>query len=172
MEDTRFALLYRKYYWRVVRYFVFAFRVDEEDARDLTHDTFVRSFEAREQYRGDAEWGYLERIAQRVGLNRVRSRGTVKHGVEPLRFEDLELEPAGEDLDAADRVDGARRRKALHDAIAALPPRQRQCLQLHLEGFSRDEIARVLRVKPETVKSQLSDATRTLHRTLGKDNHR
>ncbi len=56
----------------------------------------------------------------------------------------------------------ALRRMHLHDAIAALPEVQRHTIQLWLDGFTYADIARVLGISPDAVRSRLRDARRTV----------
>jgi DNA-directed RNA polymerase specialized sigma24 family protein len=93
----------------------------------------------------------------------VRRSATVK-------IVDLEnsAEPAFE-RDHAESEDIVLRRRRVHDAIAALPSAQRQCIQLWLDGFKYDEISRALKTSPESVKTGLRDAKRHLRDLLASD---
>lgn len=173
VNDDRFQSLYRKYYRRMVRYFVRAFRVSEEDAEELTQDTFMRFLDAMDEYRGDAEWGFLETTAFRVGLNRVRSKKTLKRHAVMVDLDDPEIgrEPvANPEPDYVERQEKAEQRRRLYREIDELPPGQRQCVRLQLQGFKFHEIARALRISMDAVKSRLRDARRTLRAKLGDDN--
>jgi len=165
-----FKTLYQKYFRKVVRFFVRAFNVSEEDAQDLAQDAFIRFYRAISEYRGDAEWAYLERIARNVGLNRVRTMSTRRRGAFTVDLDDPEVRqelaaPAGPDF--AERQQLADRLRRLHEAIAQLPVGQQQCIQLRLDGFKYDEIARCLRISLDAVRSRLRDALRTLRAKLG-----
>lgn len=174
-HDEQFEALYRKYRRRMIAFFLRAFRVTEEDAEELTQDTFARFFEALDEYRGDAEWAYLEKIARNVGYNRVRAITAVKRGsgLKVVEIDDpnqFTAEPAAPpEPDYAERQDQALRRKRLYDAIAALPAGQRQCLQLWLDGFQYNEIAPILRISQDAVKSRIRDAKRLLRERLGEE---
>jgi RNA polymerase sigma-70 factor (ECF subfamily) len=173
-NDDRFHVLFVKYYRRVVVFFVRGFHLSDDDARDLAQDTFTRFFQAMDEYRGEAEWAFLEEIARNVGLNRVRSLNTAKRRGRTMNIDDPDVArrvpaaPSGPDY--ADRQHHANQRQRLHDAIAQLPSGQRQCVQLWLEDFKYDEIAKTLRISPDAVKSRLRDAKRLLRERLGDDN--
>jgi RNA polymerase sigma-70 factor (ECF subfamily) len=172
-NDDRFQALYRKYYKRMVRFYVISFRVTEEDAEELTQDAFFRFLEAMDEYRGDAEWAYLEVIARNVAYNRIRSQKTAKRGAETVDIHDRNVmpEPAAPALpDYAQREEAALRSKRLRDAIAALPPGSRECMQLWLDEFTYDEIATFLRITVDAVKSRLRDARKMLRAKLGDPN--
>lgn len=169
-SDERYKALYQKYWWRIVRFLMRAFRLSEDDAEDLAQDVFLRVFRTIEDYRGDAEWAFLEVTARNLGLNRVRGLSTQKRKGEKVEIDDpnVRFEPAAaEGPDYADRENEALRRKRLHDAMRALPDGQRQCLQLYLDDFSYEEIARALRISTDAVKSRLRDAKKLLRARLG-----
>jgi RNA polymerase sigma factor (sigma-70 family) len=172
-NDDRFQSLYRKYYRRMVRFYVGSFRVSEEDAEELTQDAFCRFLEAMDEYRGDAEWAYLEAIARNVAYNRIRSRNTAKRGAETVDIDDRNAmpepaAPAGPDY--AEREEAALRSKLLREAIAELPAGSRECIQLWLNDFKYDEIAKFLGITLDAVKSRLRDAKKMLRARLGDGN--
>jgi RNA polymerase sigma factor (sigma-70 family) len=172
-NDDRFQALYRKYYKRMVRFYVLTFRVSEEDAEELTQDAFFRFLEAMDEYRGDAEWAYLETIARNVAYNRIRSQKTAKRGAETVDIHDrnaIPEPPAPSGPDYAQREEAALRSKQLRDAIAALPTGSRECIQLWLNEFTYDEIAKFLRITVDAVKSRLRDAKKILRARLGDTN--
>jgi RNA polymerase sigma-70 factor, ECF subfamily len=172
-NDDRFQALYRKYYKRMVRFYVLSFRVTEEDAEELTQDAFFRFLEAMDEYRGDAEWAYLETIARNVAYNRIRSQKTAKRGADTVDIDDRNCVPepvAPAEPDYAQRQEDARRSKLLRDAIAELPAGSRECIQLWLNDFKYDEIARFLGITLDAVKSRLRDAKKILRARLGDNN--
>src|SRR5436189_145089 len=170
-RHERFKTLYQKYYWRVVRFYVRAFRFAEEDAEELAQEAFLRFYEAMDEYRGDAEWGFFESVARNVAYKRIRSRKTQKRNAKTVEIDDPELTanepPAPEQPDYAERQEAALRRKRLYDAISSLPNGQRECVLLWLDDFKYDEIARALRTTMDAVKSRLRDAKRQLRAKLG-----
>jgi RNA polymerase sigma-70 factor (ECF subfamily) len=172
-NDDRFQSLYRKYYKRMVRFYVLSFRVTEEDAEELTQDAFFRFLEAMDEYRGDAEWAYLETIARNVAYNRIRSQKTAKRGAETVDIHDRNAIPepaAPAEPDYAQREETALRSKRLRDAIAGLPTGSRECIQLWLNEFTYDEIAKFLKITVDAVKSRLRDAKKILRAKLGDAN--
>jgi RNA polymerase sigma-70 factor (ECF subfamily) len=173
-NGDRFNALYAKYYRRIIYFYVRAFRLPEEDAEELAQDTFLKFFEAMDEYRGEAEWAFLETIARNVAFNRLRALHTAKRSAKTINIDDPEFgrqEPAAPpEPDYADRQQEALRKKLLNDAIAHLPAGQRQCIQLWLEDFSYVEIGKALRVSLDAVRSRLRDAKRLLRERLGDDN--
>jgi RNA polymerase sigma-70 factor (ECF subfamily) len=169
-DNELFRSLYEKYYRRMIRMYVYAFRLPEEDAEELAQEAFIRFYEAMDEYRGEAEWAFLETIARRVAFNRIRSLATAKRGAKTVAIDDPKeftepAAPAGPDY--AERQMEAMRRKQLHDAIETLPSGQKLCVQLLLDGFKYEEIARTLRITLDAVRSRLRDARRELRSRLG-----
>ena len=69
------------YYNRLVA-FIRQIGFELEDARDLAQDVFIRVFEHRDDYRGEAKWNFLEQVARRLAYNAIRDRKAAKrHGV-------------------------------------------------------------------------------------------
>jgi RNA polymerase sigma factor (sigma-70 family) len=170
MSDDRFEAIYRRHYARVWRYFR-SNRISDDEAHDLAQDTFKRLYERMNQIRNDDPWPFLATIAKTILLNRVRARLTQKRNAWMVEIDDPDLsfaEPAAaEEPDYAEREAEEARRSRLRAAIASLPPGQRECLRLRLEGFSYDEITKILGITLDAVRSRLRDATRTLREQLG-----
>jgi RNA polymerase sigma-70 factor, ECF subfamily len=173
-DRERFKALYAKYFRKVVAMYVRAFRIPEEDAKDLAQDAFLRFFEALDDYRGDAEWAFLETIARNVAYNNIRSRSAARRGggAHHLALEDIPpgREPAAASKpDYADREAGKFIRKRVREAVAELTPGQQQCVNLWAEGFKYKQIASILGISVDAVKSRLRDAKKHLKKRLGED---
>lgn len=146
----------------VSRVFNLAFRVcgDEEQARDLTQEAFIRVFSRLSSFRGDAAlstWVYrvtLSVAMNAVRRNRGRDRETDFDSVEPIA--DDRVADAEPDL-----------KERLHTAIDALPEIYRRTLVMHdIEGFTHVDIAAALGVAVGTSKSRLSFARAQLRTML------
>jgi RNA polymerase sigma-70 factor (ECF subfamily) len=169
-ESERFRSLYEKYFSVVVAFFRRQ-GIDPDTARDLAQDTFLRMYQAFDQYRGEAEWAYIRTLAQRILFNVYRDRNASKRTASILSIEDeppgLESLSSGEDLHAAyvDRELAAR----LRSAVTNLPDGMRAVVGLFLNGESYEEIAKSLRISVPAVKSRLRDARRVLREHLAGD---
>ena len=119
---------------------------------------------------GDAEWAFFETIARNLAYNKIRSQKTAKRGAKTVSIDDpgLNHDPAAPDEpDYAERQHDALRKQQLRDAITALTSGQRECIQLRLDEFTYEEIAKILRVSVDAVKSRLRDAKKILRERLG-----
>lgn len=167
-RDDTFDSLYRRFYKRMIRFFM-QFRVSEEDAQDLTSETFMRMYRSLREYRGDAEWAYLEAIARNVLYNNVRARTTQKRGAPTESLSDQVVERADltNNPDYVAMMARREQQKRLYATIRELPARQRESIRLWLLGYTYEESARVLRTSADAVKSAIRDGKKALHAKLG-----
>jgi RNA polymerase sigma factor (sigma-70 family) len=171
-REERFESLYRRHYARVFRWYVVKWRLADDEAHDLAQDVFASVYKNMDQYRGDAEWAFLEKIARNLLYNRNRALHTAKRKGDHVPIDTPELADrlaASPEPDYAERELDALQRKQLREAIAALPEGMRQALELWLQDYSYAAIRQVLRITPDAVKSRLRDARKLLQERLGPD---
>lgn len=144
------------------------------DAQDLVQETLLRAYRKWDQFEGRADpKTWLYRIASRVCLRMRRRRAG-----QPVHIESLDQDPAFAektmvDLDAlarqSEEPDESTAMPRLRDAIMTLPPEFRVVLVLkELAGLSVEDVARVLGIKPQTVKTRLHRARMRLRAQLAK----
>ena len=175
-EDGR-RLVYGKYLRRVQRFFEKK-GASPEEAPDLTQDTFLRVFrgEAQLENRTQLE-AWIFEIARNVWLNALRDRATLKRTAILVPLE--ESRPDGEEREVEDPAFAVGEQDALTSAItreqleilqrslAELPEQMRQCVRLRLkDGLKYKEIAAIMRISIETVKSHLNQAKKRLRGLL------
>ena len=133
---------------------------DEEMARDLTQDTFVRVFQKLSTFRGDAAIAtWIHRIAVSVALNAIRKERRFKR-----TSEDLDV---ANELPAPPNAVEPDLRARLASAIAALPESCRVSVILHdIEGYTHAEIGQMLGIAEGTSKARLFDARTRLRKAL------
>jgi RNA polymerase sigma-70 factor (ECF subfamily) len=170
MSDDDFESIYRKHYARVWRYFR-SNSISDDEAHDLAQDTFKRLYERKDQIRNADPWPFLATIAKTILLNRIRARQTQKRSARMVDIDDPDLmfaEPAAPpERDYADREADEALWTRVRATIASLPQGQRECLRLWIEGLQYDEIAKILGISMDAVKSRLRDAKRCLREQLG-----
>lgn len=122
-----------------------------QEAEDAVQDAFLRYLEKRPELRDE---GHARAWLLTVCANGCKSR---------LRA--VKRHPVTELLDIYPAPDGDSREVA--EAVLALPANQRAAVHLfYYEGYSTEEIARILGQRPGTVRSHLSRARETLRREL------
>ena len=129
---------------------------DRHLAEDAAQETYLRVFRSLHTFRlGECFEAWLIRIAVNVCFDLARKRGPL-----PLPMDTLDvLEGDAAPMGAEDAVLLRQRRALVRKAVAQLPPSERAALVLHdLEGLSTEEVARILGVRPVTIRSQVSAA--------------
>ena len=126
------------------------------EAEEIAQETFLRAHRALGEFRGEARLGtWLYAIASRLCLNRLAAASR-RHEVPDDTA--LQQQPA-EGADAAAVLEQRELQAALHDAVAALPEERRIVVVLRdLEGLAYEEIAEVLGLPLNTVRSRLHRA--------------
>jgi len=148
---------------------------DYEEAADLTSDTFLQALRHLEQFRAEASpFTWLYRIAVNQCKNHFRRKG-VRDRAHAFSLDDQSgLAPDAEQRELADwsqsparLVEAGELQRLIQEGIAELPLESREVLVLRdLQGLSYQEIAEVLDIAPELVKSRLFRARAGLRQRL------
>jgi RNA polymerase sigma-70 factor (ECF subfamily) len=132
---------------------------DDEEARELVQDVFVRAWERLTTFRGQAALAtWLHRLGVNVVLEHLRSSRR-----------DANRLITGDDESFGTRTPGAQdeSRMDLDAAVARLPGGARAVFVLHdIEGYSHDEISQMTGIAPGTARAQLFRARRALMKLL------
>jgi RNA polymerase sigma-70 factor, ECF subfamily len=130
-----------------------------ETAEDLLQDTFVQALMGLDRLEMAASpRAWLFAIARHLGINAVNRRRN--------------LLPLADDV-AATVSPADPRRQDMREAIAALPEKPRETLELRLgNALSYEEIAQVLGLPIGTVRSRLHAAVKALRQSLGQEDVR
>ncbi|MFF4418582.1 RNA polymerase sigma factor [Streptosporangium sp. NPDC001559] len=163
-----FAALFDRYAGMLYRYV--SRRLGPETAEDLVGETFLVAFDRRRRY----DLAYADARPWLFGIvTKLLSR---HHRTEAARYRALRRSP-GEGVveNPADRVaaevTALACRPVLAEALAGLPPRDRDVLLLIAWGdLSYEEAARSLGVPVGTVRSRLNRARRKVRAALGETN--
>lgn len=138
---------------------VYRFARDPDRAADWTQETFVKVFDRLRDFRGDSALGtWIGSIAISVALSGVRR--AMKHDRREADL--LPDHPAAETRNADPDL-----RERISAAIAQLGEHYRTVFLLHdLEGYTHEEIGRMLGVETGTSKARLSRARARLREAL------
>jgi RNA polymerase sigma-70 factor (ECF subfamily) len=133
---------------------------DEQQARELVQDAFVRAWERLTSFRGHSSLAtWLHRLAVNVVLERLRSS---KRDALRMIDDPDDATFGGRTIDG--QLDA---RMDIDSAMAQLPAGARSVFELHdRQGYSHDEIAQMLGIAPGTARAQLFRARRALTRLL------
>jgi len=143
---------------------------DYEEAADLTQETFISAYRAREQFRGDSRvYTWLYRIAHNHCKNRFKQRDRQREAEGPSIDAGADFGPEGESAAPYEIADWTyspelllqrKELKALVDrAINGLASEYKVVLILReVESLSYNEIAEVTGLTLEAVKTRLNRA--------------
>ncbi len=147
LSDHAFAELYRRHKADIYTYCLRMMGRDEERAKDLFQEVFIRAYERAAQFRSEVNSdgtegnvrGWLYTIARNLCLNALRTRRPV---------DSIELHPtlANQDRSLAPEYDEEQHflRERIESAVAALPVEFREAFVLReFDGFSYAHIARM-----------------------------
>jgi RNA polymerase sigma factor (sigma-70 family) len=125
---------------------------NQQDAEDLTQETFVRVFRSLAEYTPGTFEGWLHRITTNLFLDLVRRRQRIRFDALPEDTERLAgRERSPEQVYADLHLD-----PDVQNALDGLPPDFRAAVVLcDIEGLSYEEIAATLGIKLGTVRSRI-----------------
>src|SRR3989442_9312030 len=121
-DAKAFEALVRRYQ-RSVLTIARRFAADLDDAEDLAQRAFINAAERAGGWRGGSFKSWLFRIVINLAKNHLRDTARFDRSAEA---QDREAPPTS--ADAHQRLEEAERQKALREAIARLPRRQREVL--------------------------------------------
>jgi RNA polymerase sigma-70 factor (ECF subfamily) len=132
-----------------------------EDAADLTQEAFLRAYRAIRSFRGESAFStWLYRIA----VNVCRTFRTTRRWHEELT-ESAAVVSGGEVLERMQRLE---RTRAVRDAVARLPAKQKATLVLKVyQDLTHEQVAAILGTSVGTAKANLFHALANLRRLLG-----
>lgn len=134
---------------------------DETEAEDVAQETFIRVWKAAPRWRsGEARVStWMCRIAINLCYDRLRKRRDVLTGTLPERADEApDQEAAMSRAETGDRI---------ADAMAKLPERQRQAIELvHFQEMSNIAAAELMQVSVEAMESLLARGRRKLKALL------
>ena len=151
-------LVYR--YDRNVLSIALKYAVDEDDAKDLYQEVFIRVYRGLKNFRFQSEFStWLFRITTNVCLTyKSRSRYHLKVSIDnEIESEENEFRPKEEIVYEGSSPEeissGADLEELVNSAVESLSPKQKMTFILkHYEGYKIREIAEIMNCKEGTVK--------------------
>jgi RNA polymerase sigma-70 factor (ECF subfamily) len=133
------------------------FARDEDDAEDLAQRAFINASQRAASWRGGSFKSWLFRIVVNLAKNHLRDTARFDRG------EDSSSEHPPVEASAEHRIEAAQRSRALREAVARLPRRQREVLLLRIDGdLPFAEIARTLGITEVNAKVNFHHAVQKL----------
>jgi len=165
-------LVYR--YDRSVLSIALKYSNNEDDAKDLYQEVFIRVYRSIKGFRFQSEFStWLFRITTNVCLTyKSRSKEHLRVSIDKdFDLEENEFSTTKELVyygsSPEEIVSGANLGDIVNAAVESLSPKQKMTFVLkHYEGYKIREIAEMLNCKEGTVKKYLFDATKNLRKKL------
>ncbi|RLB64796.1 MAG: RNA polymerase subunit sigma [Deltaproteobacteria bacterium] len=146
---------------------------DENDARDIVQEAFLRVYRSLERFKGGSSFfTWLYRIVTNLAIDLMRkpARREAELFENPNISEDAEAFPFLARIEGANPLDVVRRREIaerIQTALDALPPYHRAVIIMReVEGMSYQEMAEAMEVSKGTIMSRLFHARQKLQRAL------
>lgn len=147
--------------------FALRFLNNEEEAKDVVQEVFIRVWNGREQMNEVQNWeAWCMRITKNLSLDRIRSM-TRK---QTQSIEDT-FDVKNESLTPHESTEADESMQRINQLISGLPEKQRQIIHLRdVEGYSYNEICDILQLDMNQVKVNLFRARNTVREKLIKIN--
>ncbi len=146
---------------------------EREDALDISQEAFLKAYHSLHSFRGESKFSvWLYRIVSNTCLDFLRERKR-RAEVPLVRGDDEdeeEREIPDESLSPETLYERSLTREAVRRGLLSLPEDQRKILLLReIQGFSYEEIGKILSLESGTVKSRIFRARRKLCEFLSED---
>ena len=149
--------------------FRFAFRIlgNEEEAKDVVQEVFIRVWNGREKMNEVENWeAWCMRITKNMSLDRIRISN--RRNTHPIA-EGFDIRQEG--LTPHEKTELRESMESVSLLIASLPEKQRQVIHLRdVEGYSYNEICEILELDMNQVKVNLFRARNAVREKLTKMN--
>ena len=162
-DDRAYDELYHRHARRLMGFFYRQTGGDETLAADLTQDTFMRVWTARDKFSGSSFHTWLLTIGYNLLKNHYR------HSEHEKDYESFAMQTQEEtgDNDIIDQLDQQAFDEALGRLLEKMPPESRMLFSLRFEEeLTVPQIAVVMAIAEGTVKSRLHILTQSLKQKL------
>tara|TARA_B110000046_G_scaffold26273_1_gene26175 strand:- start:4 stop:585 length:582 start_codon:yes stop_codon:yes gene_type:complete len=160
-QEDVFNAMYRRLLGVCARY-----AKDDDDAKDILQNGFIKVFKSIENYKGDGSFeGWIKRIVINTAIDSYRRKK-----VKPVVVDSELTDRVGTNMEDEVEDDSIYQKipiKVVLDSVQKLSPAYRTVFNLYvLEGYNHNEIAEMLEIGIGTSKSNLSKARLNLRKML------
>ena len=160
LDEPAFEKLFRDYFTSLM---AFSRRIlgDEDDAREVVHQVFIKLWERRSEIDLSTSLkSYLFTAVNNRSLNMIRDR---------RKFSSEEVPERVGEWDVSAQLESMELEEQIHKVIDSLPERCRMNFELNrFDGLKYAEIATQLDISVKTVENQMSKALKILREQLAK----
>ncbi len=160
-DQLAFQNLFEKHYLPLVR-ITYHYTQDEEVARDLVQQVFIRFWEKREKLTIETSlYGYLRTMSVNEALGYLRTHNRRRELLDARPYENGMAE-SGEDLVMENEL-----QTQIDNAVKALPDQCATVFRMsRYENMSYKEIAEAMKISPKTVENHIGKALKRLRNSL------
>ena len=160
-QEDVFNAMYRRLLGVCARY-----AKDDDDAKDILQNGFIKVFKSIENYKGDGSFeGWIKRIVINTAIDHYRRKK-----VKPLVVDSEMTDRVGSNMEDEQEDESVYQQIPVNvvlDSVQKLSPAYRTVFNLYvLEGYNHNEIAEMLDISVGTSKSNLSKARLNLRKML------
>ncbi len=147
--------------------FALRFLGNEDEAKDIVQEVFVRVWNGRDQMNEVQNWeAWCMRITKNLSLDRIRA--ITRKQTQPIEEGYGVRQDALTPLESTEMQESMKR---ISELIAALPEKQRQVIHLRdVEGYSYNEICEIMELDMNQVKVNLFRARTAVREKMTKIN--
>ncbi len=165
-NEDAFSSLVKKYKTKVFN-LAWSLTRDRETADDLAQEAFIKAYLALPTFRFKSEFGtWLYRIT----VNHVKDYLRKKSKMSKMLLEKMKEMPLVQESEIIKKEKEQiieQRRKFVHQCLQTIPEKYKLILSLRdIQGFSYEEITKILKISPGTVDSRLHRARKMLRKKL------
>ncbi len=165
-SEEAFAELVKKYRIKVFN-LAFSLTRDRDVADDLAQEAFIKAYYALPRFQSRSGFGtWLYRIAINHARDYLRKKSRmIQISIDNIKESSIlqEDKTMKEEKESAE----AQRKKFVHQSILSLPEKHQVILSLRdIQGFSYEEISKILKISPGTVDSRIYRARKMLRKKL------
>ena len=152
-DHAAFAVLVDQY-----KHLVFTLAVQmvkhQEEAEEVSQDTFIKVFKSLRSYKGDSKFStWIYRVAYNTCLDRIKKN---KRKQQTYTIDEMTENQIQETENALDLMEQEEKQQAVARCMESLNPDDRALMTLfYFEELSLEEIGKVLNLKPNNVKVKL-----------------
>ncbi len=165
-SEEAFAELVKKYRIKVFN-LAFSLTRDRDVADDLAQEAFIKAYYALPRFQSRSGFGtWLYRIAINHARDYLRKKSRmIQISIDNIKESSIlqEDKTMKEEKESAE----AQRKQFVHQSIRSLPEKHQVILSLRdIQGFSYEEISKILKISPGTVDSRIYRARKMLRNKL------
>ena len=160
-QPEAYHYLFKNYYKSLV-YFAMRYVDEREVGEDLVQEVFVQLWESKSEHLSYNSFRtFLYNSVRNASINYLRHKSVRQ------KYVSHSLQHAGMDDDLDLNIMEEELYRTLFRFVEELPARRKEIFMLYLQGKKNKEIATLLEMSPETVKTAKKEAVRYIRERMG-----